>query len=107
MTHILTFQRGETIPIYRNVKNSAGTPVTPGQGCTLTLRDPDGTLAVAIDDSNIEDKAMVFESQGIYYYHFRSLATDKKGEWNWSAKATDGTDDDAIFDIKKGSFNLT
>ena len=104
---IVTYQKGETIPIWRNVKNSSGTLTTPDQGCTITLTDPDGNAAIAIDTTAITNAAMSFVSTGLYVYYFRSLTTDKKGEWNWSAKATHGTGDAAKYDIRKGAFNLT
>jgi len=107
MAAIVSYQRGETVPIWRNVKNSSGTLVTPDQGCDVTLKDPDGTLAVAIDTTDIDDVAMSAVSTGLYVYYFRTLTTDKKGEWNWSAKATHGSGDAAKYDIRTGAFNLT
>jgi hypothetical protein len=104
---IRTHQRGETIPIWRTVKNSSSTLVNPDQGCTITLTDPDGNAAVAVDSSDITDAAMTNSSTGTYVYYYRSATTDKKGQWNYSCKATDGTGNDAKFDIKKGAFNLT
>ena len=107
MALIKTHQRGETIPIWRTVKDSDGTLTTPDAGCTITLTDPDGTAAVSIATTAITDAAMTATATGVYVYYFRSLVTDKKGIWNYSCKATDGTGVLAKYDIRKGSFNLT
>jgi len=107
MALIKTYQRGETIPIWRTVLDSDDVLTTPDQGCTLTLADPDDNAAVAIDTTDITDAAMTEHSTGTFVYYFRTLTTDKKGIWNFASKATNGTGVNAKYDIRKGAFNLT
>jgi len=107
MALIKTYQRGETIPIWRTVKDDDGVLTTPDQGCELTLADPNDDAAVAIDTTDITATAMTEHSTGTFVYYFRSLVTDKKGIWNYSCKATNGTGVNAKYDIRKGAFNLT
>lgn len=115
---IQVFQRGETVPIWAENRNWAGTLTNPSQGITITLKKPDGTAAQVLEGEeyvDLTDKAMGKETtprDGIYVYYYNSspkgdpLVADPLGWWHYSCKAVDGAGPDARTVITHGSFKL-
>lgn len=68
------FQRGETVPCWAENKNWAGVLTNPTAGIKITLFDPDGVLAKAVDATDIDDTAMAISVQGKYVFYYNSKA---------------------------------
>lgn len=107
MTETNVYQRGETIPIWAENRDWAGTLTNPSEGVTITLYEPDGTLAKdkAEPPVDIDDVAMGKETPpvtGRYVYYYEAASDDPQGWWHYFCKATDGTK----IVITHGSFKL-
>ena len=92
-----TFQVGETVVIYVEVKKSAAlyTPVPDsGNAVECDIIDPDGTV-------DTDDQALTEEATGKFSYSFAS-AGKAAGVWRVRFKATDGSK----VSIKDSSFKL-
>ena len=109
------YQKGETIPIWAEVRNLAGVLYNPTVGVKITIKKPDGTAAKDAEDADITDKAMGKETtprDGIYVYYYDSRAKgdppvdDPSGWWPYFCKAIDGAGE-ARITITHGSFKLT
>lgn len=70
------WQKGETVGIWAEVRNSAGL-YNPTGGVKITLKDPDGAIAKDAEGADITDKAMgkaTPPEDGIYVYCYDSRA---------------------------------
>ena len=77
-TTVQVFQRGETVPIWAETKNTAGEFFNPTPaGIKVTLKDPDGAIAKDVDESDIDDKAMAQAATGkfVFYYNSKAVTT--------------------------------
>jgi hypothetical protein len=68
------FDRGESVPIWAENKNWAGTLTDPTGGIKVTLKDRGGVLAKDYDGSDIDDKAMTKDDVGKYVFYYNSKA---------------------------------
>lgn len=109
-----TFKIGETVEVYVEVKTQAGVLVDPS-GCdageyqcvTVTIIDPDGTIAEDSDENDIEDTVMSRLDTGKYAYYYTIKSTDAKGWWRTPVKAQDGAiADPAKYTIIGGGFKV-
>lgn len=98
------FQRGETIPIWAEIKTWAGVPSSPDQGVKITITDPDGVVQVPVPPA--ETQAMTESEEGIFVYYFTPEATDPLGWWKVTAKGQDGLLEEAKYIIAHGGFYL-
>lgn len=94
------FQRGETIPIWCEIKTWAGVLTSPDQGVKITITDSDGTIQIAATTSMTEDSA------GKFVYYFLPELTDPIGWWRVRCKAQDGLAAEAKYTISDGGFYL-
>lgn len=94
-----TFQRPETVAIWAEVKNWAGTYVDPSEGVDLILTNPKGVVKV-------NGEAMTKDEVGKYVYYYKSQSNDEVGWWNARGIATDGTGAGEKVTIKVGGFYL-
>lgn len=99
MTRTRVFQRGETVPIWAEIKTWAGVYESPDQGVTITITDPDETVQVTAQD-------MAESSEGIFVYYFTPEATDPLGWWRVRCKGLDGIAEGAKYVIADGGFYL-
>jgi len=109
------FQRGDTVPIWAENRTNAGVLANPSAGIIVTLKKPDGTIAIEPDvaETKIQDLAMTLpDVDGKYVYHFDSRAKgtpavdEPTGWWHYFCTAIDGTDPDERVRISHGSFKL-
>jgi len=68
------YQRGETVPCWAENRNWAGVYTNPDGGIKITLRDPDGAIAIDVDESDIDDTAMTESETGKYVFYYASKA---------------------------------
>lgn len=68
------FHRGETVPIWGEDRNWAGTLIDPTAGIKVTLKDPDGAIAKEADETEISDLAMDKDEKGKYVFYYDSKA---------------------------------
>lgn len=94
------WQRGETVPIWAEVRlETTGALYNPDQGVVLTVTDPSGTAVITA-------QAMTLYSTGIYVYYWNSEATSVVGWYRAKGTAQDGTGATAKVTIENGGFNL-
>ncbi len=98
MTEVRTFQRPETVPIYAEVKNQAGSYVDP-TSITITITSPTN-LAV------ITDVAMTQTATGKYTYYYRPASNAELGWYHVKVTSVDGAGGSAITTITQGGFTL-
>jgi len=109
-----TFKIGETVEVYAEIKTQAGALVDPsgcdagGYNCvTVTIIDPDGTIAKDADENDIEDTVMSRLEKGKYAYYYTIKSTDARGWWRAPVKTQDGAiADPAKFVITGGGFKV-
>jgi len=77
------FQRGETVVLSLEVKNSAGSYVDPASTPTVKVKDPAGTVVV-------NEAQMVKDAVGKYHYDYTSADTAAPGSYNVRYRAVDG-----------------
>ncbi len=108
------WQKGETIPIWAEVRNSAGL-YNPTGGVKITIKKPDGTAAKDAEGADITDKAMgkttpPEDGKYVYYYDSRAKGEppvdDPSGWWHYFCEAIDGAGE-ARITITYGSFRIT
>lgn len=104
MTFVRRFQRGETIPIWCEVKTWAGVYESPDQGVKVTVTDPEGI--VQIPEPPAVSQAMTEDSAGKFVYYFTPDATDPLGWWRVRCKGQDGLAGLAKYTIADGGFYL-
>jgi len=78
------FQRGETVVLSLEVKNSAGSYVDPASTPTVKVKDPAGTVVV-------NEAQLVKDAVGKYHYDYTSADTAAVGPYNVRYKAVDGS----------------
>ena len=78
------FQRGETVVLNLEVKNSAGSYVDPASTPTVKVKDPAGTVVV-------NEAQLVKDTVGKYHYDYTSADTAAVGPYNVRYKAVDGS----------------
>lgn len=93
-----TFQRGETVPLWAEVKDQSGNYVDP-TSVKLTLVKPDGTDVFANQD-------MVKSVTGKFVYFWNSTSDSDVGWYTAKGKTTDGTGEEAKVTIENGGFTL-
>lgn len=102
MTIRRDWQRGETVPIWAEVKLvSTGALHSPSEGVVLYVYDPDGAVL-----STINGEAMDEDSTGMYVFYWNSPADADVGWHRARGKAQDGTGATAKITIENGGFNL-
>ena len=77
------FQRGETVVLSLEVKDSAGSYVDPASTPTIKVKDPAGTVVV-------NEGQMLKDAVGKYHYDYTSADTAALGPYNVRYKAVDG-----------------
>ena len=78
------FQRGETVVLSLEIKDSAGSYVDPASVPTVKVTDPGGSVVV-------NDIAMTKDAVGKYHYDYTSAGTAAVGPYNVRYKAVDGS----------------
>ena len=78
------FQRGETVVLSLEVKDSAGSYVDPASVPTVKVTDPTGSVVV-------NDLAMTKDAVGKYHYDYTSAGEAAVGPYNVRYKAVDGS----------------
>ena len=102
MTVRRDWQKGETVPIWAEVKlTSTGALYDPDQGVKLYLYDPDGTVL-----SGVNGVSMTKDSLGMYVYYHNTSDSDDSGWYRAKGKAQDGTGENIKVTIENGGFNL-
>jgi len=97
MTVRRKWQRGETVPIWAEVRlTSTGALYDPEDGVTVTLYKPDGSKV-------LDAEPMTKESTGLYVYYWNSKDTDTVGWYPVTVKVIDGLK----ITIEHGGFELT
>ena len=99
MTKEHFFQKGETVPIWADVRNWSDVLVDPSEGVTITLTSPTGVT--------IRDGVAMTKSEIGKYVTYYNTTTDSPSGW-WKAKtiAQDGTGESAKYTITLGGFSL-
>lgn len=92
------FQRGETVPIYSDVKDWDGNYITP-TSIKITIYKPDETKAV-------DGIAMTEIVKGQYVHYYNTETTNPVGWYRTQVVEVDGTGDTAKTTIKLGGFEL-
>ena len=103
-TKVRKFQRGETVPIWAEIKTWAGVYDSPDQGVKITITDPDGT--VQVPEPPAVTQAMTESSTGIFVYYFKPEDTDPLGWWQVRCLGQDGLLTEAKYVIADGGFKL-
>lgn len=102
MTNRRDWQKGETVPIWAEVKlASTGALYDPDQGVKVWLYDEDSTL-VSVEAG----WSMTKDSTGMYVYYWNTDTDDKSGWYRAKSKAQDGTGAEAKVTIENGTFLL-
>lgn len=99
MARVRRFQRGETVPVWADIKTWAGVYSSPDQGVKVTITDPDGTVQV-------DAVAMTEDATGKFVYYHLSTTADTVGWWRVRCKAQDGLLVDAKYIVADGGFYL-
>lgn len=99
MTRVRNFQRGETVPIWVDIKTWAGVYSSPDQGVKVTITDPDGIVQA-------NAQAMTESETGKFVYYFKPEDTDPLGWWRIRCLAQDGLLTEAKYIIADGGFIL-
>jgi hypothetical protein len=89
------FQRGETVPIWVEIKTWLGAYFDPASDIKLTITNP-------LNVDKVTAVAMTRSDTGKYTYDYQSIAGDEAGWWKVKALAQDGTS----ITIEYGGFNL-
>jgi hypothetical protein len=92
------FIRGNTIEIWAYFKRKA-VYVSPDQGVTLTVIDPEGT-------TKVDAQAMTPSETGKFYYHYTPADDAELKWWRYWCKGQDGTLTSAKYGRANGSFEL-
>ena len=79
-----SYQRGETVILSCEVKDSNGNYADPATSMTVTVKDPNGTVVV-------NEAPMTRDSLGKYHYDYTSPTTTPLGTYQVRFKATDGS----------------
>ena len=102
MTIRRDWQRGETVPIWAEVKLvSTGALYSPDQGVLIYIYDPDGTVLPGVNG-----EAMTEDGIGMYVYYHNTADDDDTGWYRAKGKAQDGTGGTAKVTIENSGFNL-
>jgi len=97
-----TFQRGETVPIWAEVRDVDTDALTDAsEGAKIVITDPDGTIQVG-DPTPV---AMDNPDTGKYVYYYTPGAAAVLGWWQTKVKTQDETVDPKYV-IEKGGFRL-
>ena len=104
MTKERTFQRGETVPCWAEVRDVDTDALTnASEGAKITITDPDGTEQVPVAPAVTQ--AMENPDTGKYVYYYTPGATAVLGWWQTKVKTQDETVDPKYV-IEKGGFRL-
>lgn len=102
MTERRDWQRGETVPIWAEVRlESTGALNSPSEGLLLYLFDPDGKVLATVDGEDMDE-----DSTGMYVYYWASPVDADVGWYRTDVKAQDGVGASAKITIEHGGFNL-
>ena len=98
MTRGRIFQRGESVPVWGEVKDWAGTYIDP-VSVKVTITKPDGTASVTA-------QSMTRSETGRYVYYYDSDAADLLGWWRTMIETVDGSSPNERHTITHGGFEL-
>jgi len=99
------FQRGDTVPVWGEVRNAAGGFMDPSAGVTLIfLKNP--KRVVKAEDEAMAKHATEPET-GKYVYYYASQEDDEPGWWHYCCQSVDGSGAGAKKNTQYGSFKLT
>jgi hypothetical protein len=96
---IEVFIRTATIGIWAYFKDWEGEYHSPDQGVKVTLTDPTGV-------KQVDDEAMTEDEEGKFVYYYTPASDAELGWWSYSCTGQDGSDTEAKYTIKEGSFEL-
>jgi uncharacterized protein YfaS (alpha-2-macroglobulin family) len=82
-----SYQRGETVESYAEVKSQAGAYITP-TSIKVTITDPNGTVQV-------DGVAMTESATGKYVHYYTLSSSATLGCWTGKVVETDGSGDSA------------
>jgi len=98
------FQKGDTIPVWGEVRNAAGGFMDPSEGVTLIfLKNPSKVVKA---ENEAMAKHPTEPETGKYVYYYASQDDDETGDWHYCCKSIDGTGAGAKKNIQYGSFKL-
>jgi len=93
------WQRGETVPIWAEVKLTSNG----------ALYDPEAIILYLYDEADatiVDGEAMVYDSQGMYVYYHQTAIDAILGWYRAKGKVTDGSGETLRVTLENGGFNL-
>ena len=82
---------GETVYVWKTVRERGGQKADPSVSIKVTIDDPDGAVKV-------NDAAMTKDAVGEYYYPYTLTAGDVVGLWNTEAIIKNGSPEKVVIE---------